>query len=170
MRIAGVDREVPHLRDEVVVARALQRLTNSRIVGDPAHRCHDIRQPEIPQRTERDLHHHFSAVATAGDKFSVRSHGAGPRFAGVDATIVGVARSHALGDQRFDRQAGQLGRRVTEQARRRRVGERNDAMAIDQQEGVRIRREERAIDSTFFEPDRQFLVVVHAGVTHGTNR
>ena len=136
--VACVDGQPPHLRDELAVAGALQRLLDARIGADVADGRHHVGQPLVLQRAQRDLDLHLGAVTALGHQVHLRAHRPRTRVAAIVVAVGGMARANALGHQRLHRQAAQLLQRVAEQAACRRVGEHDAAPGIDQQQRIRI--------------------------------
>jgi hypothetical protein len=178
LRVARVDCQPTHLRDELAVASALQRLPHPRVGLDAAHGRDDERLPFDLQRAERDLDHHLAAVAALRDQFHLHAHRARFRLVAVGLAVGRMARADRVRHQRLHRQAGEFAGTVAEQPLCFRVGHHDAAAAVDQQQRVRVGTEQRAIDrirrwsrcrhqrrAVF----RAWTAGLHRGVTTGTS-
>lgn len=133
----------------LTVTRALYRFFDAWVRPDATDGRHNKGQCMYLQRTEGYLYHDLAAILTLGRQLHMRTHGARDRRMTIGFPVGRMARTVRVGHQRVHAHADQFPHRVAEQPGGHRVGQRNGALVVDEQQCVRVGREYRAKDRFF---------------------
>lgn len=128
------------------MARPPQGLLDPRIGANIPDGRDDKGQALALQGAQRDLDHDLAAVAAPGDELHLRTHGPCPRRLAIGFTVGRMARADAVGHQGIHAQADEGLRRVAQQHRGSRIGQRDVAVRVHQQQGIGAGREQRAVN------------------------